>query len=233
MVVILNTLGKIINKEFRILIAASMVCFCLTVLRVFLTKSTMYIFLNWNLFLAIIPYFISRIILEQKKNSGNRLLILLGFFLWLAFFPNAPYIITDLIHLRYSERAFLWYDILMVFLFAWLGLIFGIISLMNIEKTFISGKKSSKIHLLVSSAILLLCAYGIYLGRFLRWNSWDIISNPFGLMKDIFNTVIHPVQFYEAWLITGFIGILLISIYFTLKYLIKHSNEFLNSFTQK
>jgi uncharacterized membrane protein len=158
-------------------------------------------------------------IFKQKKKPGRRLLIFVLFAIWLAFFPNAPYIITDIVHLRYSDKAFLWYDILLVFLFAWLGLMYGILSLMNIERAYLADTKYKNIHLLIAPVFLFLASYGIYLGRFLRWNSWDIVSNPLQLLSDVINTVVHPFQFIDAWAITGLFAILLTIIYYTFKYL--------------
>lgn len=220
------------NHELVMLVSASTLCFGLTVVRVFLSDSNMYLFLNWNLFLAVIPYAASRMVFKLKKNSGRRLLIVLLFTVWLVFFPNAPYIITDIIHLRYSDRSFLWYDILLVFMFAWLGLIYGIISLLNIERAYEIEKKYKRTHLLFAPLFLFLASYGIYLGRFLRWNSWDIIRNPLLLLTDIFNTIIHPRQYIEAWAITGFLSILLTIIYFTSKYLIHQPYAYFKTIKQ-
>ncbi len=178
----------------------------------------MFLFLNWNLFLAFVPYLISCILLKQKyKKRGTPYLFLIGLGTWLIFFPNAPYIITDICHIRHSERTFLWFDIFMVFMFAWVGLIYGILSMINIEKALRARLKSKKLHVFLSIAFLILGSYGIYLGRFQRWNTWDILRNPFQLFQDILDTLAHPLQHSDAWVVTGFFSVLLISSYYMFK----------------
>ncbi len=208
---------KIFDTEFLVLIAASFLCSIISITRVFLSGSDMFLFLNWNLFLAFIPYAISRAITGKQILKKRPLLAIARFCSWLAFFPHAPYIITDIYHLRHSDITFLWFDILMLFLFAWIGLIYGILSLLYIENIFLKPLKSEKLQYIFLSALLFIGSYGIYLGRFLRWNSWDILRDPLSLSRDIINTLIHPIRFFEAWAVTIFFGLILMGTYLTLR----------------
>jgi uncharacterized membrane protein len=135
---------------------------------------------------------------------------------WLLFFPNAPYIITDIFH--YFERPPVpkWYDLLLVTSAAWNGLLLGIISLMQVEQFLQQHitKKWAKFYIAVS---IILCGYGIYIGRFLRFNSWDIITNPDDVIYTSAHYFLKPWQHIHAWefivLFAGMFGIL----YYTLK----------------
>jgi uncharacterized membrane protein len=222
-----KTIRKFVDAEFLVLIAASFLCSVISFTRVFLSGSDMFLFLNWNLFLAFIPYVISRALFEKRPLKKRPLFAIVGFCTWLAFFPNAPYIITDISHLKHSDARFLWFDILMIFLFAWIGLIYGILSLSYIESTFLKPLKSGKLHYILLSALLFIGSYGIYLGRFLRWNSWDILGNPLSLSRDIFNTMIHPLRFFEAWAMTIFFGLILMGTYLTFRLVKINSPYFL------
>jgi uncharacterized membrane protein len=99
---------------------------------------------------------------------------------WLLFIPNSFYIITDLVHFTHIRTAPKWFDLLLIFSFAWNGILCGIISLRRVESLMIllRGKQFSVFLVFV---VMWLCSFGIYIGRFLRYNSWDIITNPFSL----------------------------------------------------
>ena len=105
----------------------SLFCILLLLLRVYFTGSLFYGFLIWNLFLAAIPYFISSILSKTVwlKKQALVLLVILG--VWLLFLPNAPYLITDLMHLRHAKSSLSWLDPFMLFAFAWNGLILSLI----------------------------------------------------------------------------------------------------------
>lgn len=194
----------------------SIFCFGLSLTRYFVTGTRVYLFLNWNLFLAFIPWFISTLAMVYRLNQKW---IIAGLvFSWLLFFPNSPYILTDLIHLRVEESAPIWFDIILILSFAWAGLFYGFISLMDIEEMLGSYLKKSII-LFVSIGFLFLAGFGIYLGRFLRWNSWDLFSKPSVLFLDIFDRIANPFAHPRTWGFTLLIGVLLNLMYFSLKFL--------------
>ena len=160
------------------------ICICMVsvLVRVQITQSLFFGFLIWNLFLAVIPYAISEAI--KKNTFSTPVSILLGF-IWMLFLPNAPYLITDLIHLQHTKSTLIWYDLVMIFCFANTGLLLTMVSLINIHTVILkkyNGKYASRFTFIIS----LLCGYGIYLGRVLRFNSWDAIQAPKLLFTEIF-----------------------------------------------
>ncbi|KAA3634820.1 MAG: DUF1361 domain-containing protein [Bacteroidetes bacterium] len=179
-----------------------------------------FMFLVWNLFLAWIPFLIAYN-LEGIHNRFGRILSIPALLLWLLFLPNAPYIITDLIHLRVRPPLPLWYDTTMLFAFAWTGMMLGFFSLLYARyywEKFIHQKTTG----LFVFGSLAMCSLGIYIGRFQRWNSWDILVNPGSLLQDVFQIMINPFENLRYFGIT-FIFFCLLSLgYLMFKTLIKH-----------
>ena len=198
-----------------LLIVLSLFSFGLSLFRIFYTHSFEFLFLNWNLFLAFIPWFISSIII-LKNLQDKKFLLVVMILSWIFFFPNSPYILTDLFHLGMSTKAPLWYDLILILSFAWTGLLFGFVSLMDIEKVLENYVGKGKTTF-ISIAFLFVSGFGIYVGRYLRWNSWDIIISPFALSSDILSKISHPIYNSRAWGLTLFIGLLLNLIYFSFK----------------
>jgi uncharacterized membrane protein len=127
---------------------------------------------------------------------------------WLLFLPNAPYIITDLLHLKVSTTHLLWLDILVVNAFALNGLLVFFLSLTDMKILLNRFLNPSKTNYLIVF-ILFLCGFGVYLGRFLRYNSWEILQNPLSLFNDITDIIFYPKLHLEAWLFTILFGIFL------------------------
>jgi uncharacterized membrane protein len=175
----------------------------LLIIRMKLTHSFFYLFLVWNLFLAVIPFAITTYLVSVPKL--NKIVFVFWFCVWLLFLPNAPYIITDLLHLKISSTHLLWLDILVVMSFALIGLLLFFLSLAdmtNLLKPLIKPKKTKYLMIF----ILYLCGFGVYLGRFLRYNSWEILQNPINLFDDIVNIIFYPNLHLEAWLFTLLFG---------------------------
>lgn len=185
----------------------------LSLTRYIVTGSYMYIFLNWNLFLAFIPWLISTAVIVYDYQHKKRGLIIL-LLSWLAFFPNSPYILTDLFHLRSNSSAPVWFDWVLILSFAWTGLMFGFASLRDIEGILGGWVKRGYIVPLIV-LLLFVAAFGVYVGRFLRWNSWDIVSSPLDLGEDVITRIIHPLRYARTWIITLLIGLLLNMMYFS------------------
>lgn len=173
------------------------VCFTLTLvfIRAFITSQFIYVFYVWNLLLAIVPVAISNRLLRQKSFGIKSYLLI---FTWLIFFPNAPYIVTDLFHFVKRDGIPLWFDLLIVTTAAWNGLMLGFISLSNVEKFLLKYFVQTKVKLLLAVS-LLLCGFGVYLGRFLRFNSWDVFSNFDELIFEVSHRFIHPFQYTSIW----------------------------------
>lgn len=199
-----------------LLVMMSLISFALSLFRVFITKSDMFLFLNWNLFLAFIPWAFSTILLIKPNVNYKKWYVLALLLSWLVFFPNAPYILTDLFHLKEELSMPLWYDLIMILAFAWTGLLFGFSSLFNIEIFLKRYLRSSLVHL-ISVFLLFLGSFGIYIGRFLRWNSWDIIREPFTMLYDIGDDIRNPFTHPRAWAMTLLMGVLLNMFYWPIK----------------
>lgn len=191
------------------------ICFtmCLLAIRIFRTNELTYVFYTWNMFLAIIPILFSRR-LEKQESIGFATYLLIGG--WLLFFPNAPYIITDLFHYRERNSAPKWYDLLLVTSAAWNGLLLGIASLMQVETYLTKHIKAGWVRLAVFSSMIL-CGYGIYIGRFLRFNSWNIITKPNKLINASAHHILQPQQNIKLWAFTFLFAAMFGIIYFTLK----------------
>ena len=200
---------KKMKKTTQFLFLLGLYSVALVAFRIYYTKSTFYLFMLWNLFLAIIPFVLSNL-LQQKSN---RLLFYVLFPVWLLFLPNAPYIITDLFHLRQGNLMPIWFDLLLISSFSVTGMFLFYISL-NDMFLLLKSQFSSNFAWFLSVFVLFLSGFGIYLGRYLRWNSWDIIHKPQLLLHDVFTRIMHPTQHPKTWGITiGFGLFFLITFY--------------------
>lgn len=204
-------------NEVLLMSSLSFLCFSLSVFRVFYTKSTLYLFLDWNLFLAFIPWALTTWMAVYPNFQQRKISLFLFLSFWLLFFPNAPYIITDLFHLQHSSAMPVWYDTVQITAFAWTGLLFGFLSLTEVEKYF-QTLWGYRMAVILVTGILFLSGFGIYIGRFLRWNSWDILHHPGDLFYDIGTRIVHPLQHTRTWGVTLFMGTLLNMIYWSLRF---------------
>jgi uncharacterized membrane protein len=206
-----------ISSTSKLLLLSIAFNMCLLIVRYIYSPSDDYLFYPWNTFLAAIPYVISTQVLRLPKLNWLAFVALAS---WLLFFPNAPYIITDIFHYELRLPVPYWYDLILVISGAWNGLILGMASLMNIERFLARHLKPGWV-LFCELASLLLCSYGIFIGRFLRFNSWDIVSSPKTLVYQSAHHILIPQNYAKLWVFTILFAILLGLIYFTLKNLPK------------
>lgn len=193
---VLNTEQKYRLTLFGLLAASSMMSLAILAARAFVTESYRYLFLIWNLILAWIPFIMAWIAYVSTRLPR---LLMFGLvsgcaILWLLFFPNAPYILTDFQHLSLTNNeAPVWYDVLMLIWFAWNGVLLGMISLYFMQELVmrLAGNVTSWIFVTVVTG---LSSLGVYVGRFLRWNSWDVIGNPLPLANDVLDRITHPIS---------------------------------------
>jgi len=152
-----------------------------------------YAFLIWNLFLAWIPFIISYFTYTVTLNRRWIYIVIpIAAFLWLIFFPNAPYILTDFQHLANRTKELpLWYDVMMLIWFAFTGLLLGMVSLFLMQEI-IRREFGRLVRWAFVAAVAGLSAAGVYMGRFLRWNSWDILRDPTGIALYSFERVQDP-----------------------------------------
>lgn len=173
-----------------------------------------YVSMCWNIFLAWIPYILSCYFYDYQAKATWKQLFL--FASWLLFFPNALYIVTDLIHLEEATHVPLWYDAVLLFASSFIGIMMAFVSLHKAE--YLLNRFFSKQVVAASiPLILFLASFGVYLGRFQRWNSWDVIHNPVGLGLDIFNRFVSPVDHMKTWAITIIFTVLYSLLYFLIR----------------
>ncbi len=188
----------------------------LLAIRIILTGSIAFSFLAWNLFLAIIPYLISWYVINQPTLIKNRKKLVVAFIIWLLFIPNTFYILTDLFHLDHFDYAPQWFELALLLSFAWNGLLCGIISIRRFELIILTTSLR-KFSVPVVYGVMLLNAFGIYIGRFLRYNSWDVLSNPLSLFTETILIVLKPWQHTNAWGMTLAFSVLMTIMYYTLR----------------
>ncbi len=173
------------------------------------TGSFGFFFLLWNLFLAWLPVLFA---LLARRQQASRLGRGLWGGLWLLFFPNAPYLLTDLLHLGRIGHVPIWYDLIMLLTFALAGLFLGFASLFwlhdLVSKTW--NRWTGWLFVLV---VLGLSSFGVYIGRFLRWNSWDLLLNPTFLLRDLAQHLLVRSQLLETAVVTTLLTAVFIAAY--------------------
>jgi len=201
-----STVANEIRQHFM-LFALALFCLALLLVRAKITQSIYLFFLIWNLFLAYTPLGLSSLIMN-RINLIEKWYFYLAFGCWLLLLPNAPYIITDFVHLEKQNNIPLWFDILLITSFTVCGMLFGLASMKNMYNI-LSVKFSNRAATVIMAATCLLSGFGIYLGRFLRYNSWDVLHKPFTLTADVLHSLIAEETYKPAWGITIGFGTLL------------------------
>ncbi len=179
-------------------------------MRFMVTNSIVFLFLLWNLFLAWLPVLFA---LLARRNVASRLGRWLWGGLWLLFFPNALYLLTDLLHLGNAPQVPLWYDLIMLLTFALAGLFLGFASLFWLQEL-VSQSWNRFASWIFVVAVLGLSSFGVYIGRFLRWNSWDALLNPIILLRDLAAHLLVRRQFVETAAVTLLLTAVFLGSYF-------------------
>jgi uncharacterized membrane protein len=170
-----------------------------------------YGYMVWDLFLAWVPFWISVAIyiLHLRGSHNRRLLLSLGA-AWLLFYPNAPYLLTEFVHLNRSHDGPWWCDLVVVIGFAWNGLMLGLVSLYCVHEV-VRARQGERRGWWMAAIVLGLGSFGISLGRFERFNSWDILHHPLRLTAGILDQFIHPANYPKslatAVLLCGFLSL--------------------------
>jgi uncharacterized membrane protein len=174
------------------LLFASGVSAALVLARVIWTRDIRYGFLVWNLFLAWLPLVLALVACDEYRQGARGNWRFLGWAgAWLLFFPNAPYIFTDVIHLRSRYFSHFWVDLVLILLCAMIGLILGFLSLYLMQNVVArrAGRPASWLFIAIVTA---LSGVGVSLGRFLRFNSWDVVFQPLALCRSVASWVSEP-----------------------------------------
>ena len=183
-----------------------------------------YWYLNWNLLLAgAAPLLAIWLVRYLKTHSWLAWQSALLTVIWLGFLPNSFYIVSDFIHLQSDGIVNPLFIVVMLMSFSLNGLIFGFMSVYIIHKKLVEHLTARIAHYLVA-AVLLLCSFAIYLGRYLRWNTWDVLVNPAGLLFDVSDRVLinpsaHPQTFVTTAIFFALLGSSYIVIWQAVKYL--------------
>ena len=178
---------------FLLLSSASFVCVALVIARIIYSGTNGYLSLIWNLFLAWIPFVLAYLayIFSWRRTLMNFAIPIFAF-LWLIFFPNAPYILTDLQHLSQRSGAVpLWYDVILLIWFSWTGMLLGIVSL-NLVQEIIKRQIGRWVGWTFVIIVAILSGIGLYVGRFIRLNSWDIFQNPGVITSNVTDWLLDP-----------------------------------------
>ncbi len=199
------------------LMFASGVSMLLVLAQIIWTGNLRYSYLGWNLFLAWVPLVFALLAVNDHKEGAPRRWRFFGFAAaWLLFFPNAPYIFTDLIHLNKGGFAgHFWTDLTLILSCAFTGLVLGFVSLYLMQSTVkaVAGNLASWGFI---CAVAGLSGFGIYVGRFLRFNSWDVLFRPLALYRDLGQTVTDPLGHPATFAFPFLFGVFLLISYLVL-----------------
>lgn len=199
-------------------VLTSGLCAALLLARVAYTGQGTFLMLGWNLLLAWIPFGLSvLLVLSASAQPRARWALVppLGA-AWLVFLPNAPYLLTNLIHLQQRPPVPYWYDIAMLGLFACSGLLLGVRSLEHVHDL-IRRRFGELVGWASTGCVAMLCGLGMYLGRFDRWNSWDLISQPHAIAADVLRRALDPMDNPGAWGFTLVMGGSLLAFYIAMR----------------
>jgi uncharacterized membrane protein len=175
------------------LLFASTVGALLIALRIGMVHKWRYLALVWNLFLAWLPLAFALAVHRRHQRGERRGWKLYSLaFLWLLFLPNAPYIFTDLIHLFTRFFPHFWPDLIVLLLIAFTGFLLGFLSLYLMQAV-VTERWGGIAGWLFTIGATGLCSCGIYLGRFLRWNSWDVVTHPVAVTHDLGYVATHSL----------------------------------------
>jgi len=190
----------------RLLLFTALLLWCgaLIAVRVGYSGRVTYVFLVWNLFLAVVPAVAAALFVRARSTFAR----ITSFVIWLAFLPNAPYIATDFIHLRPRPGIPLWFDIALLLSCAATGIFLAFTSLADVQGV-VSERWGNGVAWSFSLAVLVLCGFGIYLGRFLRWNSWELITEPVAKASYLTASALHPLEHPRTFGVTAIYGITL------------------------
>lgn len=219
-----NKSAPVLSIQQWILISSAF-SILLLIIRIITSHRLSYVFLAWNLLLAYVPLLIANWLSRHQVVLRNKVTLILSISAWLLFMPNSFYILTDLFHLQTMEGNRPWFDLTLILSFAWNGILFGIISIWKMEML-LKRTKGRFTSALLIFMVMWLSAFGVYIGRFLRFNSWDIIFNPFPLLTEIVEMIINPYDYKSAWAMSACFACFISILYYTMKKLtevLKHT----------
>jgi uncharacterized membrane protein len=197
---------------YTLLLTSALACTILTA-RVMRVQRLSFVFLVWNLFLAWIPYWLSLwASASQRRHPRDWWRLIVPGALWLLFFPNAPYIVTDLVHLYERPPVPLWFDIGLLAAFMLGGCFLAVVSL-HIMQTLVKRLAGGFASWLFVLGAVGLSGLGVYLGRVQRWNSWDIVLYPRAVLADAVRPLLSPASHLHPLALSGLFALVLFICY--------------------
>jgi uncharacterized membrane protein len=184
------------------LVLASALCGALLLYRVQRTGASSYEFLAWNLVLAWVPFAAALALYDANRRGRAALPQLALAALWLLFLPNAPYIVTDFVHVGEIGGAPIWFDAALVATFAGTGVVLGLGSVILVQAV-VARTAGEVWGWLLLAPILALCSAGIVLGRVYRLNSWDALVQPDRLARVVTDRVADPAGILHGAFVLG------------------------------
>lgn len=199
-----------LTKSLVILCTSSVT---LLIIRMISFQTFNYWYLCWNLLLGLIPLVLALILTNQlTKRPWVSLPMLVLTAAYVGFLPNSFYIATDFIHVQYASNQTIVFDIVMILLFTLAGLLAGLASVYLVHKELIKRLGPTKPAWIIGG-LLLACSFALYLGRFLHWNTWDVLANPAGIIFDVSDRVTRPLSSHQLVSSTLLFFIMLSSVY--------------------
>jgi uncharacterized membrane protein len=181
--------------------------------RVIASDSTRYAFLLWNIVLATVPLLLGWLLVQRIRELGwLRWQQIALTIIWLAFLPNSFYLVTDFVHLRQTYEASLLFDVVLLSSFMCNGFILGFISVYMVHRELVKRLSDIQAYALVG-LIFVACSFAAYLGRFTRWNTWDLVLRPAGLLFDVSDRFVNPGAHTDTYVATLVLFLLLMSTY--------------------
>jgi uncharacterized membrane protein len=212
----MNFLNEVEKRFVKSVGLLSALCIAFFVYRLLITGNWRYNFIFGNLILAwlglVFGWLLARYLSRNSWMSWQSVGLTI---LWLAFLPNTWYVLTDYLHVRPTGEVSEIYDIVLIGTLIINGFILGFTSLYLVHKQILKRVSDSK-SLAIVAGVILLSSFAIYLGRNLRWNSWDVIANPSGIILNVSDRIVDPLGHPRALNITGLFFILLSSIYYAI-----------------
>jgi uncharacterized membrane protein len=204
-----------LSTFFWPLLASSGLSIALLTCRVLGGHTTRYWFLAWNLFLAWLPLLFAFWLVQTLRK--HRWLSFRGLALTallLGFLPNSFYLVSDFIHLRETGEVSMLFDAVMFMTFAWNGMLLGFASVLVLHLELLKRVRRSLATRLIG-LVFILCSFAVYLGRYLAWNTWDIIVNPGGIIFDLSDRIVKPSSYPNTFTITTLFSVVLGVLYYT------------------
>lgn len=175
------------------ILLANMLSLALLISRVWFTGTYRFWFMVWNLLLAWIPLTAVAVVYERqyRRPRVDGWTIAAGI-VWLLFLPNCFYMLTDLIHLHRTVEVSIVFDAVLLSSFIANGFLLGYISVYVMHRQLLRRWTEWQVAGMLA-VVFLLSGFAIYLGRVLRWNSWDVLLNPAGLLFDVSDGIVNPL----------------------------------------